>query len=38
MPQTFVVDRNGIVRFVHRGYRQGEADELEQQVAQLLAE
>ena len=38
MPQTFVVDGKGVVRFVHRGYHAGEADELEQQVKALLAE
>lgn len=38
MPQTFVIDRAGKVRFVHRGYRAGEADGLEDEVKQLLAE
>ena len=38
MPQTFVVDGKGVVRFVHYGYRAGEADELEREVQRLLAE
>ena len=38
MPQTFVLDGQGIVRFVHHGYRAGEAEELEAEVKKLLAE
>ena len=36
MPTTFVVDRKGIVRFVHLGYHAGEEDEIEQEVKSLL--
>jgi cytochrome c biogenesis protein CcmG/thiol:disulfide interchange protein DsbE len=36
MPATFIVDRKGIVRFFHRGYREGEEVEIEQQVKSLL--
>lgn len=36
MPATFIVDRKGVVRFFHRGYREGEETEIEQQVKTLL--
>jgi len=36
MPQTFVLDRAGVIRFVHQGYHAGEADELEREVTELL--
>jgi thiol-disulfide isomerase/thioredoxin len=38
MPSTYLVDRNGIVRHVHLGFRAGEATELRTLVEQLLAE
>jgi cytochrome c biogenesis protein CcmG/thiol:disulfide interchange protein DsbE len=36
MPATFIVDRKGVVRFFHRGYHEGEENEIEQQVKSLL--
>jgi peroxiredoxin len=36
MPSTFLIDRNGVVRHVHEGYRASNARELEQQIQQLL--
>lgn len=36
MPSTFLIDRNGVVRHVHEGYRASNAAELEQQIQQLL--
>jgi len=36
MPATFIVDRKGVVRFFHHGYREGEEVEIEQQVKSLL--
>ena len=36
MPATFIIDRKGVVRFVHRGYREGEEVAIEQQVKSLL--
>jgi peroxiredoxin len=35
MPTAFVIDRSGIVRFVHVGYRAGDEDELEQELRSL---
>jgi hypothetical protein len=36
MPTTFVVDRQGVVRFVHFGYHDGEELEIEKEVKGLL--
>lgn len=38
MPSTYLIDRKGIVRHVHLGFRDSEADVLEEQVNQLLKE
>ena len=36
MPSSFVIDRNGIVRFAHVGYHDGEEVEIEKEIKQLL--
>ena len=36
MPSTFIVDKMGIVRFVHLGYHDGEEAEIEKEVKSLL--
>lgn len=36
MPTTFVVDRQGVVRFVHFGYHEGEELEIEKEIKGLL--
>ena len=36
MPSTFIVDKNGIVRFVHLGYHDGEEAEIEKEVKSLF--
>ena len=36
MPTSFVIDKNGIVRYVHAGFRSGDEAELEQRVTELL--
>jgi cytochrome c biogenesis protein CcmG/thiol:disulfide interchange protein DsbE len=38
LPTTLVVDRDGRVRFVHQGYRTGNAQLLDREVRQLLTE
>jgi peroxiredoxin len=38
MPSTVVIDRDGKMRFVHRGYRAGTEGEYEQQIRGLLKE
>ncbi len=36
MPSTFIIDKKGIVRFVHLGYHDGEEIEIEKEVKSLL--
>lgn len=38
MPSTYLIDRKGIVRYVHLGFRESESNTLKQQVEQLLQE
>ncbi len=37
MPTTYLIDQNGIVRLVHRGFRNGDMDEIRAQIEKLLA-
>lgn len=36
MPTSYVLDRNGIVQFVHQGFRTGDASAIEEHVQRLL--
>lgn len=36
MPSTYVIDRRGVVRFVHRGFHEGDEQRLESEVQELL--
>jgi cytochrome c biogenesis protein CcmG, thiol:disulfide interchange protein DsbE len=36
MPTSFIVDKKGVVRFVHLGYHDGDEREIERQVKSLL--
>jgi cytochrome c biogenesis protein CcmG, thiol:disulfide interchange protein DsbE len=36
MPTTFVLDKKGVVRFVHQGYHDGEAEEIDKEIKSLL--
>jgi peroxiredoxin len=38
MPNTVIVDRNGVVRHVHRGYKPGYEAKYEEQIKQLVME
>ncbi|WP_394753536.1 TlpA family protein disulfide reductase [Crenothrix sp.] len=38
MPSTFLIDKKGVIRYVHLGFRPGETADLQQKVEQLLAE
>ena len=38
MPSTFLVDRNGNLRYFHKGYRPGYEKEYEQQIKTLIKE
>lgn len=38
MPSSFLVDRNGMIRYVHLGFRSGDVEELRAQVQKILKE
>jgi thiol-disulfide isomerase/thioredoxin len=38
MPTSYVLDRNGVVRFIHSGFHDGTEQELRTQIKQLLGE
>jgi len=38
MPTTVLIDRDGRMRYLHRGYREGYEATYDQQVRQLLKE
>lgn len=38
MPSTYLIDRDGRIRFVHRGYRPGYENDYEKQIKALLRE
>ena len=37
MPTSFLIDRDGVVRYVHRGFRDGDVDPLRKQIQKLVA-
>jgi peroxiredoxin len=37
MPTSFLIDRNGVVQHVHRGFRPSDVDELRAQIQKLVA-
>jgi peroxiredoxin len=37
MPSSYLIDRTGLVRHVHAGFKAGDADELEREIKALLA-
>ena len=36
MPTSYLLDKNGIVRFVHVGFHRGDEKQIEQQVRELM--
>lgn len=38
MPSSYIIDKKGVVRFVHVGYHDGEEVEIDKQIKQLLDE
>ena len=38
MPTSYLIDRKGVIRHIHLGFRGGETQELREKVQQLLAE
>ena len=37
MPTSFLIDKNGIVRYAHVGYHDGEEEQIEKEIKELLA-
>jgi peroxiredoxin len=38
MPSSFLIDKNGVIRYAHVGYRDGEEVEVETEIKELLAQ
>ncbi|MGC2167090.1 MAG: TlpA disulfide reductase family protein [Gallionella sp.] len=38
MPSSYLIDRKGVIRYTHLGFRQSDTEQLKQQIEQLLAE
>ncbi|MSR17068.1 MAG: TlpA family protein disulfide reductase [Methylococcaceae bacterium] len=38
MPTSYLIDKHGVIRHIHQGFREGEMEELKTQITQLLAE
>lgn len=38
MPSTVIIDRKGVIRYVHRGYRPGDENEYQDRIRQLIRE
>lgn len=38
MPTSFVIDRNGVIRHIHKGFKPSDMEEIREQVKSLLAE
>ncbi len=38
MPTSFLIDRNGVIRYVHRGFRKKDVEELRKEIRKLVAE
>ncbi len=36
MPTSFLIDRQGVIRLVHRGFKKSDADELRNQIRKLV--
>jgi peroxiredoxin len=37
MPTSFLIDRKGVIRYVHRGFRKGDEDALRTRIRELMA-
>ena len=38
MPTSYLIDKHGVIRYIHQGFREGEMEELKVQITKLLAE
>jgi len=37
MPTSYVIDRKGVIRYVHKGFRKGDMEEIRKKIAKLVA-
>ena len=37
MPTSFLIDRNGVIRYMHHGFREGDIEPLRGHIKQLIA-
>lgn len=38
MPTSYLIDKHGVIRHIHQGFREGETEDLKKQITQLLTE
>ena len=38
MPTSYLIDREGVIRYVHKGFRKGDMEEIRAQIAKLVGE
>lgn len=38
MPSSYLIDKKGVIRYIHQGFREGETEALKVQIVQLLSE
>jgi peroxiredoxin len=36
MPTSYLIDQNGVVRYVHRGFREGDVEEIRAKISKLV--
>ena len=36
MPSSYIIDKEGIIRYVHRGYQSGDVNKIQSEIEQLL--
>lgn len=37
MPTSYVIDRNGVIQYVHEGFRKGDIEEIRKKISKLVA-
>ncbi len=38
MPTSYLIDRDGVIRYVHKGFRKGDVEEIRAQITKLLVD
>jgi peroxiredoxin len=38
MPTSFIINKQGVVQYIHHGFTSGDINELEEKITQLLAQ